>query len=276
MQIIKPSVEYWAQGNNREAHIARCAAICYKSQKYNVGGLIKHLIDNDHRSMFRHGSRYYIIGYTSYAGQLIQSYLNSADIFGITPYISVFRGKTAIYLSTNEQYIMEHSAFERFMSIHEVTQEQFEESTEDKSLVRLTFYIVSSIKVSRELNRVSPNNIAEQSTRFVNFLSKNGDVAVCESVENHLAAVDKAIIAESLTNSTNTYLDLTSSGVKPEDARRVLPLDTATAMAYTYTVREWKHIIDLRYFGTTGKPAPDAKVIGEMLYNKLKELGYYK
>ena len=70
-------------------------------------------------------------------------------------------------------------------------------------------------------------------------------------------------------------MDLISSGVKPEDARRVLPLDTATICAYTYSIKEWKRIIDLRYFGTTGKPAPDAKVIGEMLYNSIKEMGYY-
>lgn len=275
MQIIKPSVEYWAQGNDREAHIARCAAICYKSQKYNKDSLINHLTIAKHFSMFRHATRYYILGYTTYAGQLIEGYLDHSRIFGISPFLFIHKGIRAIYVSANEQYIMEHTGFERIMSMHEVSFEQFVESTENKDIIRLTFCITTSIKVSRELNRVSPNNIAEQSTRYVNFLSKNGNVAICESVDEHLTAVDKAIIAESLTNSTNTYMDLISSGVKPEDARRVLPLDTATVCAYTYSVREWKHIIDLRYFGTTGKPAPDAKVIGEMLYNSIKELGYY-
>ena len=275
MQVIKPSVEYWAQGNDREAHIARCAAICYKSQKYNTEGLIKHLMENKHLSMFRHATRYYILGYTTYAGQLIEGYIDHSSIFGISPFFFIYKGIRAIYISANEQYVIEHPAFERIMSVHEVSFEQFVESTEDKNIIRLTFCITTSIKVSRELNRVSPNNIAEQSTRYVNFLSKNGDVAVCESVDEHLTAVDKAIIAESLTNSTNTYMDLINSGIKPEDARRVLPLDTATVCAYTYSVREWKHIINLRYFGTTGKPAPDAKVIGEMLYNSIKEMGYY-
>lgn len=35
-----------------------------------------------------------------------------------------------------------------------------------------------------------------------------------------------------------------------QDARGKLPLDTATRCIYTYSVREWRHIIDLRYYGT--------------------------
>lgn len=34
-------------------------------------------------------------------------------------------------------------------------------------MMRYTFCIVTQISTSRELNRVSPNNIAEQSTRYV-------------------------------------------------------------------------------------------------------------
>lgn len=33
-----------------------------------------------------------------------------------------------------------------------------------------------------------------------------------------------------------------------QDARGVLPLDTATRCIYTYSIREWRHIIDLRYY----------------------------
>lgn len=59
-----------------------------------------------------------------------------------------------------------------------------------------------------------------------------------------------------------------------QDARGVLPLDTSTRCIYTYSVREWRHIIDLRYYGTTGKPHPNAKIIADMIRNNLMELGY--
>ena len=57
-----------------------------------------------------------------------------------------------------------------------------------------------------------------------------------------------------------------------QDARGVLPLDTATRCVYTYSLREWRHIIDLRYYGTTGIPHPNARLIAGMIRNKgLKE-----
>lgn len=43
---------------------------------------------------------------------------------------------------------------------------------------------------------------------------------------------------------------------------------------YTYSIREWRHIIDLRYYGTTGTPHPNAKIIAGMIRDNLMELGY--
>ena len=59
-----------------------------------------------------------------------------------------------------------------------------------------------------------------------------------------------------------------------QDARGVLPLDTATICAYTYSASEWRHIIDLRYYGITGKPHPNAEIIAGMIRKELIKLGY--
>ena len=59
-----------------------------------------------------------------------------------------------------------------------------------------------------------------------------------------------------------------------QDARGVLPLDTATVCIYTYSIEEWRHIIDLRYYGTTGKPHPNAKIIAGMIKDNLETCGY--
>lgn len=56
--------------------------------------------------------------------------------------------------------------------------------------------------------------------------------------------------------------------------RGKLPFDTATRCIYTYSVREWRHIIDLRYYGTTGTPHPNCIIIAGMIRNNLMELGY--
>ena len=62
--------------------------------------------------------------------------------------------------------------------------------------------------------------------------------------------------------------------MEPQDARGELPLDLATEVIYTYSVSEWRHIIDLRYFGKTGAPHPNAKIIAGMIKDKLEEHGY--
>ena len=67
------------------------------------------------------------------------------------------------------------------------------------------------------------------------------------------------------------YNRLLKAGLKPQDARGVLPLDTYTVVAYTYTIADWKHILDLRYHGKTGTPHPNAKIIGEKIRNIILE-----
>ena len=59
-----------------------------------------------------------------------------------------------------------------------------------------------------------------------------------------------------------------------DDARGVLPLDTATKCVYTYSIDEWRNIINLRYYDTTGAAHPNAKIITDMIRNNLMELGY--
>lgn len=43
---------------------------------------------------------------------------------------------------------------------------------------------------------------------------------------------------------------------------------------YTYSINEWRAILDLRYYGTTGAPHPNAKIIAGMIRQELIELGY--
>lgn len=273
MEIINPSLDYLKQedilGNN---HVAKCAAICYKTEKFNTNKMIERLVRNGHLSMFRHASHYYRIPKLSKIGIRLGRYLDDCKLFGDNPFIPHVQDAEHYFISLNGQYIIEHPKFESDIREYEIIEDEFSEYA--PSLVRFTFIITTSIKVSRELNRVSPNNIAEQSTRYVNFLSKYGDVAVCKSVDDHLNDLIKTNITNTLDKETEEYKLLINSGCKPEDARRVLPLDTATRCAYTYTLDEWKHILDLRYYEKTGKAAPDAKVIGSLIYNKLIELGY--
>lgn len=70
------------------------------------------------------------------------------------------------------------------------------------------------------------------------------------------------------------YLSLVKDdGLKPQDARTILPLDTNTELIHTAFVSDWKHFFDLRSKGTTGKPHPDIEVLATPLMNEFKERG---
>ena len=127
-------------------------------------------------------------------------------------------------------------------------------------LYRLTFCITTQISTSRELNRVSPNAIAERSTRYC---SARDGLEICKPwwFNPKEKPGNSYIFYKSWKNAEESYKAALETGMKPEDARGVLPLDTATKVIYTYSVQEWKHILDLRYYGTTGKPHPNAKLI---------------
>ena len=71
------------------------------------------------------------------------------------------------------------------------------------------------------------------------------------------------------------YMRLIDLGWKPQQARRVLPLDTKTELIHTAFVSDWKHFLSLRSsdYGATGAHS-DASYTANQLYAKLREENY--
>lgn len=277
MKIIKPSVELWSEENiSPESHIARCARTCYghedrepnqEADKKMVDGLIK----RGHFSMLRHASVYYKF-----------RPVENIPLAFFSEYINVTGGKDGnIYASTNRQCSMEKDLWtDRSCTPKEFMENCCSKNPELFKIFRLTFCLTTQISTSRELNRVSPNNIAERSTRYC---SSKDDLEICKpwwfnAVSENMSAlnitklpVKEKVFAMSWKDAESSYNKAIELGMKPEDARGILPLDTAIKVIYTYTVAQWKHIIDLRYYGTTGKPHPNAKLVIGMVMDKINE-----
>ena len=73
-------------------------------------------------------------------------------------------------------------------------------------------------------------------------------------------------------SAEKAYLDLLDRGVKPEDARSVLPHSVKTSIVITMNLREWRHFFKLRACGVTGKPHPQMLEITVPMLNKFKEI----
>lgn len=286
MKIIEPKVELWPQGDSMIAHVARCARVCYRKETGNDEALYKHLKDNRHLSVFRHFSIYVIGKLNDLIMQIINDYDNC-------PYIkySIDYSENNIYISTNLNFVydLKNSIVVHDILLYDyiieniVEEDRFRNTEHGFNLMRYTFCVDTQISTSRELNRVSPNNIIEQSTRYV-----YEDGTICRphwmfieeansfNNDNH---AEMTTIGRNYVNSCEysfgTYKDLIEiNGMHRQDARGVLPIDTATRCIYTYFLDEWRAIIDLRYYGTTGKPHPNAKLIAGMIREELMSLGY--
>lgn len=287
MKIIEPKVELWQQGYDSKAHVARCARVCYGRETGNDEATIKRLINDEHWSMFRHETVYAMIPKTAWQcafGMAINKYTES-------PYIKWITCDDYIYVATNGNFMLDREkdnpVLWKYIHNNRVSEVEFNScQIAFNILARWTFCVDTQISTSRELNRVSPNSIAEKSTRYVyedgsicrphwmtdeevDYL--NNEPIFEEWCDSHKKA---SIYRDSCNDSFNKYKLLVDIGMHRQDARGVLPLDTATRCIYTYSINEWRHIIDLRYYGTTGKPHPNAKLIAGMIKNNLMEFGY--
>lgn len=282
MKIIEPKVELWQQGDDSKAHVARCARVCYGRETGNDGATIKRLIDSEHWSMFRHGTYYMIANDSDKTLETI--IINYANTIGFSYHCE----KHVYYITVNGNWVLDHKTQFGYLSKYIVPIEDFRNTEIGFNMMRYTFCVDTQISTSRELNRVSPNSIAEKSTRYV-----YEDGSICRPhwmTDYHISQTlngkylcykdgieDNGNILDFIQGCDEQfrrYKRLINNGMHRQDARGVLPLDTATRCVYTYSINEWRHIIDLRYYGTTGKPHPNAKLIAGMIRNNLMELGY--
>lgn len=333
MKLIKPSVKHIIFDDNIQ-QIGYAASICYNSDKKGTIEWLDQLWKAGHRSPFRHAANYYIIPKYSVGEELLHS-------FKYSPYVGYYDDykNGVVFVSFNEQYRREHN-YLNFLNIYKVTELNFiaEANKNDcigevLNLLYHTFEIVTQISTSRELNRISPNSICEQSTRYCNFTKEKYEnhIKFCEPhwldattyydtknnkeyssderifyreycgnekitfvqvgsanlqlnklyplatkgipQEDYSSLIYSNYIAtdwiENCLDAEERYFSSIKYGMKPQDARGLLPLDVATKCIYTYRLEEWNHFLDLRLFGKTGKPHPNAKIIANMIFNIL-------
>lgn len=230
--------------------------------------MVEGLIKRGHLSMLRHASVY--ISHLEEILPYLEKHIANSPYWNYCMYLG--------YASTNLQEFMQ-SKTDR-APVTDISNEQFLEECSKHpdlfNLYRLTFCITTQISTSRELNRVSPNNIAERSTRYCT--SKNG-LLICrpwwlssakEATFNSRSPINELwYYNNAISKVEEAYLTLLGQGMKPEDARGILPLDTATKVIYTYSIREWQHILDLRLYDKTGKAHPNAHVVMQMVKDQI-------
>ena len=267
MQILKPTVEVWFPLEGEVTHIARCARVCYASEKGDDNKLIQSLLARKHYSMFRHSGVYYIIP------KNIEIALPS----NATIYADFINLEDCMLIATNRQFALEN------MQKYTEYEISYNDAIKDKrflenGLIRITFCVTTGIDITRELNRKSPNAIAEQSTRYVDFTKKIGIIFKHCHWMNGLNLYKYCLMRFMAWLDQCMYRVSRSKyglNLKPEDARWCLFLDTMSKAVYTYSVRQWEYILNMRLFDYTGKAHPDTKIVAALIKLELDKLGFH-
>lgn len=293
MKFIKPSVELYPQEDYTlegiYKQIEKCARISYKSESLMKGGSSKEFVDNlikrGHLSPLEHG--------TVYLKREVD--FNSEDFntfdtwYEKNPYSKVNYAAGICYITTNFRVIVENKLSEHLRYICAPTEFHHK---------RYTVKAITDIGTTRELNRHRAFSITEMSTRYCNFSKNkfNGEITFIrpywwnkyseklldkegyrEDGTTDMFVSEKDFM-ETLQSAECAYMAAMTAGVKPQEARQLLPLATKTEVVYTAFEEDWEHFFRLRtsIFAETGAPHPDMAKLADELYYKFKELNYIK
>ena len=204
------------------------------------------------------------------------------------------------YVTTNYRVLVENNRLNDVAFICEPIKGKHEP--------RITVQFISQNVIAKEAHRHDSNSKSELSTRYCNFSKdKFGheinvnvptfvDEKEIEQVKERKSFIQVVL---QFLNELQTKKDGGTDGLTPVDywyaanafaefcymkeieggwvaqqARTILPLDVNTMFVHTAFLSDWKHFLALRYFGTTGAPHPDMKILAEKLYNIFVQQGY--
>lgn len=283
MLILEPKADLWTPQNEVQ-HVTRCARVSYLSQskgEQSDKALYQRLIDSGHLSTLRHFTHYYYVPSKDADSIMLMNIPQSEFVQ------SKVTDNGDILIVANGQFVYENKGLVADFEPYEISESLFCGHPFSLGMVRYTFCLTTQISTSRELNRTSPNNITESSTRYIKFGGKvepsivrphwmmRDDATLWIANKKHKMSSEAYYYCDACEESFRKYNILMNDfDFKPQEARGVLPLDTTTKVVYTYSVDEWKHIIDLRYHGTTGAPHGNAKLVIGLVREQLNMLGY--
>lgn len=140
--------------------------------------------------------------------------------------------------------------------------------------VTLTFELVTSRAIANQIVRHRMAAYCQESMRYVRLNRKDGGVHVIKPYGfDEWDESAQYLWGEAITVAEDNYDSLLDMGIKAEDARGVLPLDTATVLVATWNLRELFHILYHPVSGRlTNKHAqPQIRELFALLEDKLKD-----
>jgi len=268
MKLTEPNVELWKQEQSLEgmyAHIERCARICYRSEnkgKNTSEEFVKNvLIKRDHGRPLEFGT---IVFKQPTRREMTKYLIEWAKHSPRVEYIPNESNEEEAFIVTNLRFIVElfPDEWEHIVSMADWDlPENFIEE------VRPTVHWHLSRGIGAEFRTHVTLSSLMESTRYVNYNKKGMDFARPQwySDDN---GVRETAWRQSMERSEADYTNLLRLGLRPEQARGVLPLDLATNLAQCGFNSAWDNFF---YRRRDAAAHEDARYLADSLYNILRK-----
>lgn len=294
MKLIKPSYEILPQESGLDGmckQIEKVGRTCYKSEdkitETSAKPFVNRMISLKHYAMLEHGTVYLCIkDYDDIKETKYKSnpYSKATCVF-----------PNLLYVTTNLRVLVENGWDDDLEYICEPT--EYHER-------RLTVKFICDRGVSHEFVRHRVFSFAQESTRYCNYSKDKFDneityicpcwldfdkvqqlteIANKDNKEVYRMGHDDALSMDErglcsfvydMSNHEHGYLFQTQCGWTAQQARAVLPNSLKTELVMTGFISDWKHFFDLRAYGVTGKPHPQASELAVPLLNEFIKKGY--
>lgn len=266
MEIVEQSVEYWP-ADKYVKEIERAARVCYKSENA-IGSqtampFVEMLKRNGHHAMLEHGTIHFAFRTESFYSDLMRPFLelyNNSPRMAITSnsgwnFVSISYRECYEYLlklRREEEYKMPNGAplhpgaadeFERFVESSQADQRAQLHSE------RIQLHIVTDRAIANELERHRVFSFAQESTRYCNYSKDKfgGQIKVVKpKYFEELSSFEQSCWFQAMEQAEERYLTGLKIGMKPQDARGMLPLSLKAELVMTGFRWQWDNMLQLR------------------------------
>ena len=290
MKLIKQTCEPYIQSSGIGGiykQIERCGRTCYKSESNitedSAKPFVDRMIKSNHLSMLEHGTVYLLITYNPYVEDLynglVSKYLRN-------PYskVNFHPLETDITKSLSDQKIGEKVKVIKLKAYITTNMRVIIENKWDSDLKflcdptefhikRYTFRCTTALHCYKDLTRHRKFSFAIESTRYCNYSNtkKFGEMTFIKPTwYDNSSKMQKFIFKGFLKLVEKCYKFFIVSGWQAQQAAEVLPQCIKGDMIITGFEGDWEHLINLRYYGTTGAPHPMVKELAKMMKDNLK------
>ena len=283
--VPSASAEELLEGIYKQIELAGRTA--YHSQDKITSDSAKDFVDrmikSKHGAALEHGTVYLFIP-SDYVGlhsfYILNPYSKTADL-------SISISADGLYVSTNMRVLQENSHLNDLKFL--CTPTKFQEK-------RYTMRFTCSRAIAQELTRHRTFSFLMESQRYINYSKERHGGEITFIKPTWYDKYSKSLLdstghrpngtsdmftsegdfEEQLRKAESCYMAAMIAGVKPQEARDVLPNATKTELIMTGFASDWRHVFDLRLFEKTGAVHPDMLDLMQKALGAMQVAGIWK